>query len=81
MPNDRFENAGYGWLLNRCNGRLGQDRVGQQRYSDHEACHTDEAENRGRADVRSLLGEAGIDACPFDAEEHENGDEHRIPHL
>ena len=81
MPDDEFERSRERRILHAGDRRARRRRIGEQRDRDHQARDPDEAENGRGTHVRALLGEAGINARAFDADEDEHRDEHRIAHL
>ena len=81
VPDHEFQRPRHRGFAHAGDRRALHDGVREQRDRDHEAGDADEAGNGRGADVRPLLGVAGIDARALDSDEHEHRDQHRVADL
>ena len=78
-PDEGFQDTGHrrrGELPCQVGSR--HHAVGQHRHQTSRLSTPEEAQDRCLADILAVLGVARIDAGAFDADEQEDGDEHRL---
>ena len=81
LPHHMLEHPGHRRVLQIGQLRLAHDPQGQHVHQHQQGQYAKKADNRSLAHIRALFCTPGIHAGPFNADKHEDRDQHHVAHL